>query len=106
MVSPCTALGLVPGVIVNVHVPEAGRFEQVDVIVVPDGSAGDTPNATDNAGSAPTFVIVIMRALPVSWGFRPGLFTESARLLRLAVIVVDGTGSTASCAVTLDVFEP
>ncbi len=66
---------------------------QVDVTVVPAGSAGDGDQATSDAAALPVLVTTIERAVPVNAGFNATLVTESTNAETFAESVV-GDGGT------------
>ena len=80
---------MAPGVTVIVQLAAGARSPQfAGEIVVPDGSAGDTENATDVAAAPPVLVTVNVRGLPVKLADSAVLFTASTSDEALALSVV------------------
>ena len=89
LVLPAVALAVLPGVIVNTHVPDAAIVPQLEgLIVVPLGRAGDGEYVTLVAELDPELVIVISLGVPVRAAFNDVLLTDSPSVDTLAVRVV------------------
>ncbi len=70
LILPAVALGVLPVVIVNIHVPDPAIVPQVaGLIVVPLGKVGDGEYVTFVAGFNPVLVMVICLGLPVRVAF-------------------------------------
>lgn len=89
LVLPAVALAVLPGVMVNIHVPDGAINPQLaGLIVVLMGSAGDGVYVTFVAKLDPELVIVISLGLPVRAAFNPVSLTDSPSVDTLAVMVV------------------
>ncbi|RKP58623.1 hypothetical protein [Pararobbsia silviterrae] len=108
LASPTPAVGVAPGVIVNVQLDPTAIVEPHVVDVCASfGNAGVTATSKSTTAALPVFVKVRVRAVPVRAALVPISLTESTSVDALADSVVgEAEGVVDAVLAVLGVFDP